>query len=240
MDQYAELRIGLAMIAEPAFSPSLLLGHLAALLLVASVLLPQQGMARIAALAAGGAFFLLALLVLNLPVYALWALIFVGAHGYQLYATSGNKPKISHPLDPQDHYFHQSAIPFLEQEQARDLLAIGSEVAAGPDTILTREGERISQLYFLTDGSVEIESGNRRVATVSAGSFIGEVGLLTGEPATATAISLSPVKFIAFDKGALKELFDSDPEIERALELGFKRELREKLIRANEAMSRKA
>lgn len=227
------------MIAEPAFPPSLLLGHLAALLLVASVLIPQPGMARMSAIAAGGAFFLFALVGLETPVYALWALAFVAAQGYRYFRQTGGKPRTAHPLDPQAHYFHQSAVPFLEPQQAQDLLAIGSEVSAGPDTVLTREGEKFQQLYFLTDGSVEIETGHRRVATVTAGSFIGEVGLLTGEPATATAISISPVRFIAFERDALKTLFQTDPDLEQALELGFKRELREKLIKANEAVSRK-
>ena len=222
---------------DAAFPPALILAHIAALALLASVLIPQTLPARMAAIAAGAAGFLFALLVPGAQAFAIWAALFLAAQGYHLLRDSRTSGHRHQPLSPDEHYFHQAAVPFLEPEQAQDLLAIGSEVSAGPDTVLTREGEPVTHLYFLTDGTVEIESRHRRVATVSSGSFVGEIGILTGEPATANAISVSPIRYVVFEKKSLEELFEADPKIEVALKRGFNRSLREKLVRANETIS---
>ncbi len=222
-----------------AFSPALILAHVAALALLASVLIPQTVPARMAAIAAGIAGLLFALLGPGAVLFAIWAALFAAAQIYLLVRDRASSERAHDPLAPDEHYFHQSAVPFLEPGQAKDLLAIGSEVSAGPDTVLTREGEPVTHLYFLTEGTVEIESGHRRVATVSPGSFVGEIGVLTGEPATANAISISPVRYVVFEKGNLEALFQSDPKIEVALKRGFNRSLRDKLLRANETISRR-
>ncbi|MHA1190042.1 MAG: Crp/Fnr family transcriptional regulator [Alphaproteobacteria bacterium] len=222
-----------------AFSPALILAHIAALALISSVLIPAAVPARIAAVAAGIASLLFALLVVGALLFALWSALFIAAQIYILMRERNSAAPAHGPLSPGEHYFHQSAVPFLEPGQAQDMLAIGSEVSAGPDTVLTREGEPVTHLYFLTEGTVEIESGHRRVATVTTGSFVGEIGILTGEPATATAISVSPIRYVVFDKTSLEDLFDADPKIEVALKRGFNRSLRDKLLAANEAISRR-
>ena len=58
---------------DDSFTPASLLGHLAAFLLVASVLVPAQSVARIAAIAAGAGAFLYAVIGIGSVSVAFWS-----------------------------------------------------------------------------------------------------------------------------------------------------------------------
>ena len=54
---------------------------------------------------------------------------------------------------------------------------------------------------------------SEKVASLGAGEFFGEMGLMTGEPRTATVIALTDVECYRLDKDAFKETLQSRPEI---------------------------
>jgi len=58
------------------------------------------------------------------------------------------------------------------------------------DEALTREGQRPEWLYFILQGEAVIRQRGRDIVKLGAGSFIAEMSLLTGEPATADAANL--------------------------------------------------
>src|SRR5690606_30821994 len=71
----------------------------------------------------------------------------------------------------------------------------------------------------LTRGEVEVRiaSGDRerRVNTLQAPNFFGEMALMTGSPREATVIALTEVECVRVDRGDFKRLLDSRPEIAR-------------------------
>ncbi|MHA1547877.1 MAG: hypothetical protein ACTSYE_03000, partial [Alphaproteobacteria bacterium] len=60
-----------------------------------------------------------------------------------------------------------------------------------------------------------------------------EIGVSTGETATATTICATPVRYLSFDVARLYPFLDDHPSIQDAVELAVDRNLREKLKRAN-------
>ena len=138
-------------------------------------------------------------------------------------------------LNAEEQLFHDRVVPVLSVSQARQLLAVGRwrDVVAG--TTLTRAGAPVSELCFVTRGQVDILVDGRRVGECGAGELVGEVGISTGEPATATAICATPVRYLAFDATRLYRLLDSHVHLQDAVELAVERSLREKLNRSNVA-----
>jgi CRP-like cAMP-binding protein len=124
-------------------------------------------------------------------------------------------------------------VPDLNAGEVRKLLAVGTWREVVPGTQLTRGGERIAELCFIVRGQVDIIVDGKKIADVGPGSLIGEAGLSTGDPATATAICATPVRYLGFETNRLYRLLDSHVALQDAVELAIERSLRDKLNRSN-------
>jgi small-conductance mechanosensitive channel/CRP-like cAMP-binding protein len=83
---------------------------------------------------------------------------------------------------------------------------------------MTRQGAQAHWLYVITQGDAEVRvslDGNlsEHVATLHAGDFFGEMGMMTGEPRTATVIAASEVECYRLDKDAFHDILRSRPQI---------------------------
>lgn len=83
---------------------------------------------------------------------------------------------------------------------------------------ITRQGAVAHWLYVITEGSAEvrlrIDGGpDKLVATLKAPDFCGEMGLMTGEPRTATVVATSDVECYRLDKETFHKILDDRPEI---------------------------
>ncbi|HOW89463.1 MAG TPA: cyclic nucleotide-binding domain-containing protein, partial [Elusimicrobiales bacterium] len=108
----------------------------------------------------------------------------------------------------------------------RDLLAgklIPTPFAAGE--VITRQGAVADWLYMIYEGNAEVRvhSGNsgayRAVKTLGPGDFLGEMGLFTGEPRSATAVAVSDVRCYRLDREGFGDVLSSRPEIAEAIAL---------------------
>jgi CRP-like cAMP-binding protein len=83
---------------------------------------------------------------------------------------------------------------------------------------MTRQGAAAHWLYLITRGDAEVRvsvDGNlsERIATLHQGNFFGEMGMMTGEPRSATVIALSDVECYRVDKEAFNDILKHRPEI---------------------------
>jgi small-conductance mechanosensitive channel/CRP-like cAMP-binding protein len=83
---------------------------------------------------------------------------------------------------------------------------------------MTRQGAEAHWLYVITRGDAEVRisvDGNltERVATLHEGDFFGEMGMMTGEPRSATVIALTDVECYRVDKDSFHDVLQRRPEI---------------------------
>lgn len=83
--------------------------------------------------------------------------------------------------------------------------------------VIARQGERADCLFLLISGNahviVESHGSASKVAELGAGSFFGEMGLMTGEPRSATVAAASDVACLRLDKRAFEEILQDRPAI---------------------------
>jgi len=87
---------------------------------------------------------------------------------------------------------------------------------------LVAEGESGDSLMLLSRGSVTVSkraSGTTTIqlAELGAGSYFGEMSLLTGAPRSATVTAEGPVEVFVLDREALAPILESDPAIAETL-----------------------
>jgi hypothetical protein len=109
--------------------------------------------------------------------------------------------------------FAAASRPVLER-----LAAASGELSATAGQVLIREGDRADALYVLSGGEVAVQSGGRTLATLGAGSWFGELGLLEGVPRTATVTTTAASELLRIDGDAFLDALSAAPLTSSALE----------------------
>lgn len=109
---------------------------------------------------------------------------------------------------------------FAHLEEA-ELRAMADRLVYAPfvrGDVMTRQGAIAHWLYIVVAGeadvTVEAPGGVRRpIATLGAGKVFGEMGLMTGEPRTATVTAKTDVECYRLDKEGFEDIIRSRPQI---------------------------
>lgn len=84
--------------------------------------------------------------------------------------------------------------------------------------IIMRQGAIAHWLYIIISGEADIflelpDGGRRRIDSIHSGSFLGEMGLMTGDPRSATVIAQSEVLAYRLDKDSFQKVLEKRPEL---------------------------
>lgn len=133
----------------------------------------------------------------------------------------------------EEERFRAAKMPRVPRHHFRKLLNRGFWVDGAAGAVLTREGEVADTLFYLSDGEAEVRIGGAPVGTCRDGIYIGEMSILSGEPATGTVTLSSPSRYFCISADALKRLGKTNRELRFAIENSFAGDMREKLIHSN-------
>lgn len=218
-----------------AFTGGALLANLSYVLLIVAMLMSRVIWLRFLAIGSGLAGVIYFWFFLGDRVASIWEILFIAANFYQL-AITAYRDRMSR-FEPDEMLFRNACIPGLSPSDARRLLKIATKIDAPRGAVLTREHQPVTALAFIIEGEVEIRVAEERIGTCGHADFIGEIGVMSGGPATASAVAATPVRYFAFEAAALRRLMARERTIAQELELSFRHGLREKLVRANAALA---
>ena len=208
-----------------------LAGYCAALVLIMALASGRLTIIRIGAIAAGLLWLVQAVFVSGDGIAAALSATLAGVAGLQL--AGAWRADRSARLNAEEKAFGAAILPGLAKAQLRGLLDQGYWLSARPGDILTREGEPVPHLYYLADGGATVFSQMRKVGRCGAGSFVGEVTVLSGDPATGTVEVDSPSRLWCAPAARLRLYAEQHDEVRRALENAFRRSLTAKLVAVN-------
>ena len=84
-------------------------------------------------------------------------------------------------------------------------------VATGETVIV--EGAMEDHLFAVVEGRLRVHHGDRTVASLGAGSTVGELAALVPEPRSASVTALEPTLLLRIDKPILDELLADRPAL---------------------------
>ncbi len=119
------------------------------------------------------------------------------------------------------------AVEMLAPLTGQERLELAAALTAAPfrpGEIINHQGEAADYLYILTRGEASVRVANAGgvsspVATLRAGDVFGEMGMMTGQPRTATVEARTDVVCYRLDKHAFKAILQRRPEIAEAISL---------------------
>ncbi|MEL6745721.1 MAG: Crp/Fnr family transcriptional regulator [Pseudomonadota bacterium] len=217
---------------EQFASPGKLVGHLSYVLLVLSMMMRSMTWLRIVAVSAGVTSAFYGYFFLRDFVTVFWEIIFVTVNLLQLLILEFENRRARFSADEQK--FIKATVPKVERAHAKRLLKIAKLCDLAPGAVLTEEGKPVTALTFIVEGAASIEKGGAMVGVCGHDDFVGEIGFMTGSPATATATVTHSVRGFSFEPEKLRTLLDKEPSLQQAMESSFNRNLVGKLVKSNE------
>ncbi len=100
----------------------------------------------------------------------------------------------------------------LAPEDRKRVLSRCAKVTLEPGDILCSQGEASTALYILLFGKLAVRIVNSSaIASIDPVTSIGEMGVFTGEPRSATVEAMEKSALLRLDAGDLNRLIDQNP-----------------------------
>ncbi len=110
----------------------------------------------------------------------------------------------------------------LSSSQLAVLAQHGEERTAAPGETLFEVGDERYPFIAIREGEVAITDGaDREIVRHGASGFLGEMNLLSGQTVFLTAVVTAPLRYIAVDRDALKQLLFDDSDLSDLLLSAF-------------------
>lgn len=120
----------------------------------------------------------------------------------------------------QDYHKYLRAVPLFENVDKEDLEVIGAavtELSFGAGEVLMRAGSSAREMVIVLDGQLSVLLGDTEIATIDAGGFAGEMGLLAGAPRNATVTAKEPTRVLHIDARSFDNVLNEAPQIAVAM-----------------------
>ena len=216
---------------ESAFSAGGIVGHMAYVLLIASMMMRQMVWLRLFVIASALVGILYSIIWLNDPVSSFWESLLVLVNLVQLAITW--RQNRSARFSAQELSFAQSRLRGLPRGEQRRLLDKGAWVTAGQGETLIVEGSMPNDLIYIADGTADVLIGDRVVARCGPGTYVGEMSLVGDAPASATVQATSPMEVWRISRSVLAALDQNQPTWLAVIEAGIARDMRGKILAQN-------
>ena len=112
------------------------------------------------------------------------------------------------------------AIPIfshLSDEEAKRLAAFATETSVADGQILMKQGDYSTELIAIEEGSADVIRDDEKIASLTEGDLIGEMGLLEREPRNADVIATSPMRVMKLTHWEIRRM--SEETLERIKEI---------------------
>jgi hypothetical protein len=221
----------LELTLESALSPGAMVGHFAYLLLVISMLMRSITWLRIFVILSAIVALIYGWVFLHDPVTVFWETMLIIVNVVQIFLIWQANRRATFNED--EKRMIAERLRGLSPREARRLLDMGLWVEGAPGTELTEQGQPVKHLVYLVSGLAEIDVDGRIVGQCEAGNFVGEMSLVDGGPASATARVTEQAHYwmIATDK--LRKLRAEASPLMAALEVGIAHDLKTKIMASN-------
>ena len=103
-------------------------------------------------------------------------------------------------------------------KQLAALAMIADDLEVPEGTELVREGEFSYEFFVIESGRAEVLQGERSLAELGPGEFLGEMGLLGQTTRNATVVARSPMSVIVMTGSAFRQLRRDHPDVAARIE----------------------
>jgi hypothetical protein len=174
-------------------------------------------------------------LLAGVPVISAWNVLYVSVNAYMAVQLLHERRAITVP--PDLRALHERHFSALSPGEFLRWWALGERTAL-EHAVLVRDGGRPDWLYFLLDGRVRVSRDGEAVTELPPGYFVGEMSLLTDEPANADVHAAGAVVVQRWPRTVLADIRERDPKLWTRIQSVLGHDLVEKIHLAGRSGSK--
>jgi CRP/FNR family cyclic AMP-dependent transcriptional regulator len=103
----------------------------------------------------------------------------------------------------------------LSKGELKQIAKISDEIDIRPGSVLARQGSRAREFFVVLEGQADVRRDTRLLPSLGPGDIVGEIGLVTDCPRTATVTALTPMRVIVLHERDFRKLLGDFPDIQR-------------------------
>ena len=115
----------------------------------------------------------------------------------------------------------------ISGEEVSHVAQIAEEIEYGSEQTIFDEGDVGDSMFIIVDGAVRIHKGDKELAVLSKGKFVGEMALLDQEPRSASVTSTKETTLLEINGEDFYDLMASRMEIMQGIVKILTQRLRE-------------
>ena len=146
-------------------------------------------------------------------------------------------------FDRRDLIRHQNVLlgkfkntPFFQtfkEDEFKHILNICSKKTFQKDSRMFLEGEPSNDMYVLLEGVLQVNLHGKELNLITAVDIVGEMGIFSGEPRSATVYSKTDSVLLKINRCELFGLLDANKNLNNLFQLGMINNLSDKLRKTN-------
>jgi CRP/FNR family transcriptional regulator, cyclic AMP receptor protein len=100
------------------------------------------------------------------------------------------------------------------KKELGEISTLADELSFPAGTKLIEEGRQGHEFFLLVDGTVDVQAKGHEPKMLGAGSFFGEMALVSNRPRNATVTATTPVSVLVVHESGFRRLLRDSPEIQ--------------------------
>jgi CRP-like cAMP-binding protein len=146
-----------------------------------------------------------------------WNVLFAVINVYQLYLLFLERRPVA--LGEHEQRLYRLVFRSLTPREFVKLLAVGRWEEARADERLVESGRALDRVMVIFAGKTAVRAGDKAIAELGAGQFVGEMSFLTGQTPTADVVAVEPTRYVAWPTRALSHFLETNPALRAAIQL---------------------
>ncbi len=146
----------------------------------------------------------------------IWNLLFSGINLLQIVLLLRERRPVE--LTEDQHFLYQLVFHRISAREFLKLLEFARWEDAAIGQFLVRKGEKMDRMMVIHSGIASIRSGERTVAELGPGQFVGEMSFITGDPTSADVVAQKTLRYVSWPKDSLRCLLEERPQLKVALQ----------------------
>ncbi len=128
----------------------------------------------------------------------------------------GEEREAQHQLEMQRLIKTFPLFAHVDEHSLEELLLLFKPSSASPGNRVVRKGDRGNGMYFIAAGAVEVKLDHKAIR-LEAGSFFGEMALLSGERRIADVVAIDFCEFLVLERRDFNRFVSKHPEMRAAV-----------------------